>query len=248
MKLEKKEITEEEKEIRIEKLKNRIGLWVLISFSIPIFFLIFKIINASGINATEEMLRTKSDYILMLIQCLLGIFALVVPNIILERKKIQIPTNIYILYMVFLYCAIFLGEVRNFYYRIPHWDTILHTFSGIMIGALGFSFVSIFNKSENLHLKLTPFFVAFFSFMFAVTLGVVWEIYEFVFDGLLDLNMQKFYDVTNSVMLCGRNALEDTMNDLIVDMIGAFIVSVIGYISLKYKKGWVEKHLIKYKK
>ena len=61
-----------------------------------------------------------------------------------------------------------------------------------MIGALGFSFVSMFNKTEDLHLQLSPFFVAMFAFMFAVTLGVIWEIYEFTFDGLLGLNMQKF--------------------------------------------------------
>ena len=48
--------------------------------------------------------------------------------------------------------------------------------------------------------------------------------------------------------LFGRLALADTMEDLIVDGIGAFAISVIGYISLKYNKGWVEKLMLKRKK
>ena len=140
-----------------------------------------------------------------------------------------------------------IGEIRGFYYRIPNWDTILHTFSGGMLGALGFSFISLLNNEENFHLKLTPFFVALFSFMFAIMLGVLWEVYEFTFDGLLGLNMQKFM-LESGEQLIGRAALADTMEDLIVDMGGAFVMSVIGYISLKYKKGWVESMIIKVKK
>ena len=74
-------------------------------------------------------------------------------------------------------------------------------------------------------------------------MGVLWEIYEFSFDGLLGLNMQKFA-LENGANLVGRMALRDTMKDLIVDSVGAFIVSLIGYISIKYKKGWLDKLLI----
>ena len=80
-----------------------------------------------------------------------------------KKKGIRIPSNLYLLYVIFLFCAIFLGEVRNFYYIIPYWDIILHTFSGGMIAALGFSFISLLNDEENIHVKLTPFFVAFFA-------------------------------------------------------------------------------------
>ena len=83
--------------------------------------------------------------------------------------------------------------------------------------------------------------------MFAIMLGVFWEVYEFAFDGLLGLNMQKFM-LESGEQLIGRAALADTMEDLIVDMLGAFVMSVIGYISLKYKKGWVESMIIKVKK
>ncbi len=236
------------KEQRSEKFKNVLGLWVLISFLVPVIFLVFKIISIDSGNNVDGNQRTKSDYVLMLIQCLLGIVAMVIPNMVVKKKNIQIPSNMYIFYLIFLYCSIFLGEVRDFYYKIPEWDTILHTFSGVMIGALGFSFVSMFNKTVDLHLKLSPFFVALFAFMFAVTLGVIWEIYEFTFDGLLGLNMQKFMVEPGDIMLVGRAALEDTMEDLIVDTLGALFISVAGYFSLKLKNGWIEKFMIKKKK
>ena len=178
----KRKLTEEEKKIKREKIKNIVGMVVLACFVIPIFFLIFRIINTPADTYVGSEMRTRSDYVLMLLQCILGIVALTIPNIILERKNIEIPTNFYIIYILFLYCAIFLGEIRGLYNTVPYWDTILHTFSGGMLGALGFSFVSVFNKSENIHLTLSPFFVAFFAFTFAVTGGVLWEIYEFIFD------------------------------------------------------------------
>lgn len=229
---------------KAKKIKKIITNLVLFSFVISLCFVIYKIIvSPVNNNLHLENIKVKSDYVLMFIQCLLGIFALFIPNIITKKSKIMIPNGMYIVYVVFLYAAIFLGEVRDFYYRVPNWDTVLHTFSGACIGALGFSVVSLLNKHDNTHVSLSPFFVALFSFCFAVTMGVLWEIYEFSFDGLLGLNMQKFA-LENGTNLVGRLALMDTMKDLIVDALGAFVVSIMGYISLKYKKGWLDKLLI----
>ena len=188
--------------------------------------------------------RVKGDYVLMLAQCILGVFALSLPSILWRRVRLEIPSNMLILYAIFLYCAIYLGEVRAFYYNVRNWDTILHTFSGAMLGALGFSFITSLNKTDRVPVNLSPVFVATFAFCFAVTLGVVWEIYEFTADGILHTNMQKF-GLEDGTPFLGRLALRDTMKDLIVDTIGAAVMSVIGYISLKHQKGWVEKLLLK---
>lgn len=228
--------------------KSIIGKFVLISFIAPMAFIIYKIIVSPTSNTENiEGLRVKTDYILMLTQCILGVLAFFLPNIISKKTKIVIPSNMYIVYVLFLYGAVFLGEVRNYYYRVPHWDTILHTCSGAMLGALGFSFVNILNKHEKVHVELSPLFVALFAFGFAISLGVMWEIYEFTFDGVLGLNMQKFA-LEDGTELIGRAAVTDTMEDLIVDSLGAFTMATIGYISLKYKKGWIDKLLIKIKK
>ena len=197
--------------------------------------------------APQSSERSRSDYALMLIQCLLGIVFMFIPGLLEHKIKLVIPSKMFIMYALFLYGAIYLGEIRNFYYLVPHWDTILHTFSGGMLGALSYSVIVFLNKTDRVPLTLTPAFVAVFTFCFSITLGVIWEIYEFSSDAILDVNMQKAI-LRDGTPLVGKAALTDTMKDLIVDSIGALVISVIGYISLKYKKGWVEKLILKIKK
>lgn len=187
----------------------------------------------------DSTVRVKSDYVLMLLQCVFGIIAMLLPGLLIHRRHLIVPSNMLIAYAVFLYCALYLGEVQSFYYRVPHWDTILHTFSGVALGALGFALIGLLNKSKTVPLTLSPIFVAMFALCFALSLGVIWEIYEFAVDYILHTNMQK-YAFESGELLVGQAALADTMKDLIVDAIGAFVMSVIGYVSLKYKKGWLE--------
>ncbi|MFW5867838.1 MAG: hypothetical protein ACOCX2_08485 [Armatimonadota bacterium] len=188
--------------------------------------------------------KLTTDYSLMLVQCLLGIAVMFLPSMLERGLHVTIPNFMYILFIIFLYAAIYLGEVRSFYYRVPHWDLILHGFSGLMLGALSFSVISLLNRTERIRTAMSPGFVAVFAFSFAVSMGVVWEIWEFFADGLLGLNMQKFENA-HGIPLIGRDALVDTMSDLIVDAIGALIMSVIGYISVKRRDGWLNVLLAK---
>lgn len=224
--------------------KKVISIIVLVSFIAPLGFLSYKICTTSNevvLNNPDG--RVKSDYVLMLMQCLIGIIALWLPSIMTKKFRLEIPNKIYYLYVIFLYAAIFLGEIQNFYYKFQYWDLILHTLSGTMIGFLGFSVIDILN-TENENVKLNAFFVAFFAFAFAMTLGGMWEIYEFVSDGILNTNMQKFA-LQSGIGLIGREAVVDTMEDLIVDAIGALVASTIGYISLKYDKDYLNSLIIK---
>lgn len=214
---------------------NRIIFWaVLISFAAPIGFLIMRLASL-GEDGVGPDGRTYADYSLMLLQCLLGIAAMFLPSFLAKKLQIRIPSNFYMVFVVFLYCAIFLGEVGNFFYRIPFWDLILHCFSGVMLGSFGFLVVSILNRDEHVNMKLTPAFVAVFAFCFAVTLGVLWELYEYFFDGLLGLNMQKFR-LEDGTILIGRDALRDTMEDFIVDCLGALAATIAGYLTLKKRR------------
>ena len=162
---------------------------VLLSFILPLGYLVVRIVSHGG--GTEEV-RSREDYVLMLLQCLLGIAAIVLPLRLIRQKTLQIPRVMLVLYIAFLYCAIFLGEVRSFYYAVPQWDTILHTMSGAMLGALGFSMIAIFNNAERIPLNLSPVFIALFAFCFALAMGAVWEIYEFTMDSVFGTNMQKY--------------------------------------------------------
>ena len=183
----------------------------------------------------EVYTHLKSDYSLMFLQCILGLLVLSLPSILSKKWQITIPNFIYVLYYIFLYCAIFLGEVLAFYYLVPHWDTILHFFSGAMLGALGFILVELLNDSERVRVSLSPFFVALFAFCFALAAGAVWEIYEFTLDSLLGMNMQK-HTLATGTQLIGPHALADTMKDLIMDALSALIIAVIGYLRLKKRQ------------
>jgi len=150
----------------------------------------------------------------------------------------------HITFAIFLFCAIYLGEVFDFYFRIPNWDTMLHVFSGFALGAIGFSIIGLVNKSDSVPASLSPAFVAIFAFCFAVALGALWEIFEFSADTIAGLNMQK-HTLETGEMLVGRAALADTMKDLIVDSLGALVMSVVGYVSVKREAGWLERMQIK---
>ncbi len=226
--------------------------WVKVVFLFVLFTLVASIVYAiiGVISAPArpvlgvEHETMKSNYALMIVQCLLGIGVMFLPSAFERKLRIAIPGFMYLLFVVFLYAAIYLGEVHSFYYRIPHWDLILHGFSGLMLGALSFSVITLLNDAERIRCSLSPAFVAVFAFSFAVAMGVVWEFYEFAVDGLLGLNMQKFA-MENGTAYHGRDALLNTMNDLIVDALGAFIMSIVGYVSVKYRKGWVARMLMK---
>ena len=222
------------------KKKNRLGrilyFWVNLSFLVPIVYLILRLIFGGG-SSNEAGYHSDSDYLLMLMQCILGLVTIHLPSILERRLRFELPGLLYGFYIVFLYCAIFLGEVRSFYYLFPRWDSILHFFSSLMTGFFGLMVVTILNRDRHVSMNLSPLFVCLFAFCFSVTIGSLWEIYEFIGDGLFGLNMQKFMTAQGE-LLVGHNALRDTMKDIIVDVLGALLASVIGMISIRRGTRW----------
>lgn len=214
----------------------------LISFIVPAFYLLFRIIFSTNMFYGMTVYRSRADYILMFIQCVLGIVVIHIPSMVERRFNFEIPKTLNLFYIIFLYCAIFLGEVRNFYHTFPRWDDILHCMSSVMNGLLGFMLVAILNHDKKIRLNLSPLFVALFAFCFSVSIGALWEIYEFLSDHFLGLNMQKFM-LEDGTELIGHLALLDTMVDIIIDGFGALLATIIGYLSIKNKKGWAYSYL-----
>lgn len=215
--------------------KKIIGVFVFLTLLFSIGYAIVRIVNTPSSPAEGSGGHIRSDYVLMLLQCLLGLIVIGLPSFLEKKWSFEIPNYMCILYFIFLFCAIYLGEVRNFYYSVPHWDTILHAFSGAMLGAFGFTLVSILNDSSKVEVTLSPLFVCLFAFCFAVAVGAMWEIYEFTGDSLFGLNMQKFRTADGNLLI-GHNALSDTMKDLIIDSVGALFVVIIGYPTMLKKK------------
>ena len=230
---------EKQKKTAAKKLTTRtiIAFLLLLTLVMSVIYSLIRFIYApSEIPEGAPYEKIKSDYLLMLTQCFLGLLVMSLPSIITHKLNLMVPNTMCILYYIFLYCAIFLGEIFSFYYLVPHWDLYLHAMSGAMLGALGFILVDWLNKDEHVKLSMSPVFVSIFAFSFALAVGALWEIYEFSFDSILGLNMQKFRN-EDGTLLVGKSALNDTMEDLIIDAISAATVAVIGLLTnIKRKK------------
>lgn len=220
---------------KFDKGKNVLLAVVFILLVTSIVYATYMLFQAPSGVSTSAGERMKSDYVLMILQCTFGALVIFLPRRVEDRFEVDIPNLIEIIYIIFLFLAIYLGEVQNFYYLFPNWDTILHFFSAGMLGTVGFLLVDFLTGIEKLNLRLSPGFVSFFAFCFAITSGVVWEVYEFLADGILGTNMQKFTTYEGEILV-GREALRDTMEDLIVDAAGSLLIVLIGYFYLKRKR------------
>ncbi|MDO8480227.1 MAG: hypothetical protein Q7S65_00260 [Nanoarchaeota archaeon] len=147
------------------------------------------------------------------------------PKLIESRYRIDIPEEFEILITVFVYASLFLGEVHSYYTVFWWWDIVLHGASGLALALTGF--LILFMLYETKKIKASPRGIAFFSFCFALAVGALWEIAEFTVDATIGTSL-KGYPMQPSLL--------DTMRDLIVDAVGALIVSVFGYFYLRGKK------------
>lgn len=143
-----------------------------------------------------------------------------IPGFLKRNYKIFLPLEFEVTLGIFVYFAIYLGEVKSYYVSFWWWDIFLHTASGFLLGLVGFLIVYILNSEKRIPLHLSPLFVALFAFAFSVAIGVLWEIFEFSVDLVLGFNMQK-------------SGLIDTMSDLIVNAVGALVIAIIGGLYVK---------------
>lgn len=174
-----------------------------------------------------------------LVFTLMGV--ILAPTIFRRKLPVRIPPEFLVTALLFSFAALFLGEVHDYYQRIWWWDILLHATSGLLLGILGFLLVYVLNENRRADLNMQPRFVALFAFMFAVTVGTLWEIFEFAMDQLFDTNMQK-------PMLGDPSGLTDTMWDLIVDAVGAAVISILGWWYMRrgtrsFFERWIEKFI-----
>ena len=124
------------------------------------------------------------------LMCLLALVLFTLPTIISEKFKIGIPSLLEGIIYLFIYSTAILGEINNFYGRIPFWDTILHTLNGFLCAGIGFSLVDLLNQNSK-RIKLSPLYIAIVAFCFSMTIGILWEFFEFSADYLTKTDMQK---------------------------------------------------------
>ena len=198
--------------------------------------------------------------------CVLTLFLFTLPSFLERTIRIEIPDTLEVIILLFIFAAEILGEIQAYYIQYPYWDTMLHTLNGFLCAAIGFSLLDIINRNEKLKFSLSPVYLAVVAFCFSMTIGVLWEFFEFSMDQLFLLDMQKdtVLHTISTVMLdpTGGNhtvvirditdaavngeslglggyldiGLNDTMGDLFVNFVGAVIFSFIGYFYVK-KRG-----------
>lgn len=195
--------------------------------------------------------------------CLLVLVLFMLPFFIQQNFGIELPSTLEIIILLFIFASEILGELACFFITIPNWDSILHTTTGFLCAATGFALIDILNRNSEIKFELSPVYVSLVAFCFSMTIGVLWEFFEFGMDRLFLMDMQKdtvihsitsvMLDPTNmnipvtirditSVAVNGQElgfggyldiGLYDTMEDLFVNFIGALVFSFIGYFYIK---------------
>ena len=196
--------------------------------------------------------------------CALNLILFYIPAFVDRTFKVKLTRELHVIILLFIFSGGVLGELASFYTYIPWWDTMLHTVNGFLMAAIGFAMIDILNNSPRFHINLSPLFVAFVAFCFSMTIGVLWEFFEFGMDVFTTMDMQKdriiteissvnfnpsgvnspvtirniestaiYYAGSDSPYIIQNGYLDvgiiDTMKDLLVNLIGAVVFSVIGY-------------------
>lgn len=170
----------------------------------------------------------QGDFI-VLGMSLLTLASSFVPTFVERYYNLKLPIEYHLVLIAFLYMSLFLGEVGGAYARFWWWDMVLHASSGVVLGYIGFLILYVLQARKKIN--MSPLLIAFFSFCAAVTAGVFWEFFEFGMDQFFGLTMQ--------------HGNSDTMKDLIVDAIGALIISVFGYLYFRNQQGSPIESLVK---
>ncbi len=123
--------------------------------------------------------------------CILTLILFLIPTFVDRKLKITLPQTLEVIIVLFIFAAEILGEINAFYLRIWWWDTMLHALNGFLMAAIGFSMVDIFNQSKRFKFQMSPLFVALVAFCFSMTIGVIWEFFEFSMDVFTFTDMQK---------------------------------------------------------
>jgi hypothetical protein len=234
--------------------------------------LVYLLLRLSVVLVIIDQIRSR-DYENIFL-CVLTLILFLIPSFIEKKIHIDIPDTLETIILLFIFSAEILGEIKEYYILFPYWDTILHTLNGFLAAAIGLSLIDILNKNDRFSISLSPVFVALVAFCFSMTIGVVWELFEFSMDSFFGLDMQKDTYVTTiqSVLLNpnSRNVpvkvdvqsiavngetwksyvdigLIDTMMDLLVNFIGATVFSTIGYFYIKHrgKDNFLKRFILK---
>ena len=132
----------------------------------------------------------RGEYANVLV-CLLTLVLFMIPAFVEKNFKVHLTSFFESIVLLFIFSSEILGEINCYYEKIPHWDSILHTVNGFLFAAFGFALLDMINRDSHIKFKLSPIYLALVAFCFSMTIGVLWEFFEFGSDMLLHGDMQK---------------------------------------------------------
>lgn len=182
----------------------------------------------------ELMLKNYQNVLL----CLLSLILFLLPAIIESKFKLDLPNTLEIIILIFIFSAEILGEINNFYGLYQNFDSILHTINGFLSASVGFSLIYILN--ENIEsFNLSPLFVSLVAFCFSMTIGVIWEFFEYGMDNIFNIDMQKdtyiekinttLLDDTNQNKVVKTNGINKT---ILYDEDNNELITINGYLDI----------------
>lgn len=159
----------------------------------------------------------------------IAILLSLLPSIVEKSYRVTLPFELDLLITMMIFLHTFFGEWLKFYDRIWLWDKILHIYGTGVIAILAFMIVYTLHYIKKIRLTLP--LVGLFTIIFAMAVGGFWEIGEFAFDKIFNKDTQ--------------NGLDNTMWDLINDLIGGTFIAAMGIVYIKYSKPNERKRLTK---
>lgn len=170
----------------------------------------------------------KVDYLLAA-AAIVAIALSLLPSLLGRNHNATLPWELDFLITLALFLHTFFGAWLRFYDTIWFFDKIMHLYGTSLIAILAFMIVYTFHATKKL--RLTMPFIGLFTVAFAMTVGGLWEIGEFIFDRAFGRNTQY--------------SLDNTMWDMVNNLIGGIVVAVIGMFYVRYSRPDERKRITK---
>lgn len=209
---------------RLHRL-NKIISWLIVAMAVAnVAWLLYHRVH------WDEVAFRGMQYVAMLL-------IMQLPRVLYRRYKIEVPSSLSIVIVIFCFSSLVLGDGLDLYGRLPWWDKLLHAESGVLLSLIALWLIHVIMAENDKYIYFNKWFLALFLVMFCLGLGACWEIVEYSYDSLMGTNTQQFMATTTGsittaedVPLCGHDALRDSMQDLIMDLAGALVVAVYGLL------------------
>ncbi|WP_254536116.1 hypothetical protein [Halomarina litorea] len=117
--------------------------------------------------------------------------------------------------------AVFLHTLGMFggYEHVWWWDHVTHTLSATVVAAVGYATARALDEYSDA-IRFTGGFLFAFTLLFTIALGVLWEVVEF--------SMRELGHLFDLEPVLVQYGLEDTVVDLVFDIVGAILVATFG--------------------